>query len=145
MLNVCYHTYVNHVFLNVCVMYGLTSHVCYICLTYVVHVLSSNICETYVAQLAVYAALLNRIRTGDQTKKDVEILSSELSQRRTFQSYCTFFQWREIETCIILNLYVYWYWYDWMTCEWCKMDYSFHWVDKWRQKYAFSMYKRLVW
>lgn len=78
MLNVSYHTYVNHAFFNVCVTYGLTSRVLNVCLTYVVHVLSSNICETYVAQLAVYAALLNRIRTGDQTKKDIEILSSRI-------------------------------------------------------------------
>lgn len=54
MLNVCYHTYVNHAFLNICLTYGLISHVCNVCLTYVVRVLSSNICETYVAQLAVY-------------------------------------------------------------------------------------------
>lgn len=48
-------TQVNHAFLSLCVTYELTLRIeCYIWLTYVLHVLSSNICETYVAQFAVY-------------------------------------------------------------------------------------------
>lgn len=45
--------YVNHVFPKVCVTYGLTSRGCYICLMFVVNVLSSNICKTYMPQLVV--------------------------------------------------------------------------------------------
>lgn len=61
MLNVCYNTYVIHAFLNECVTNGLTSRVYYVCLTYVVHVLSSNIFDMQVAQYAVQLSFLGII------------------------------------------------------------------------------------